>query len=43
MLLVFECHDYGNGYFYRVQIWSHTGIAAATFPLCTQLNQQPRI
>jgi hypothetical protein len=25
MLLVFGCHDYGNGYFYRVQIWLQYG------------------
>jgi hypothetical protein len=25
MLLVFGCHDYGNGYFYRVRIWLSDG------------------
>jgi hypothetical protein len=25
MLLVFGCHDYGNGYFYRMRIWISYG------------------
>jgi hypothetical protein len=25
MLLVFGCHDYGNGYFYRKRIWISYG------------------
>jgi hypothetical protein len=25
MLLVFGCHDYGNGYFYKMRIWISYG------------------
>jgi hypothetical protein len=36
MLLVFGCHDYGNGYFYRMWIWISYGNR------CRYLRHSPR-
>jgi hypothetical protein len=35
MLLVFGCHDYGNGYFYRMQYGSEMGIGVSILSLST--------